>query len=375
MILNQSIGLPVMLVEEGERRAFLPEFVGKLSKLGVRVVLEHGYGAGMGFTEQDYIALAPEVQFQTHADVYHQDYVLVLRCPAMDDLMELREGACLISMLHYSTNPRRTEFIRSIGINAISLDSIADDAGIRLVENMSAVAWNGLEFAFKALQDNKPVPGFNHSDRDPIRVTLLGSGMVGMQVLPAAIRYGDIELWKKFADQGTPGVQLLAVDYDTTFHEEIMLDILSRTDILVDATQRTDPSKPIIKNHWIGVMPKHAVLLDLSVDPYIGDDPPTGVKGIEGIPHGNLDQYVFQPDEELWDATVPENIPSIHRRTAVTCYSWPGVHPRKCMEHYGSQLYPLLRTLLVDGYDSLNLNGDYYQRALFRASLMTRKDS
>lgn len=364
-----SIGLPSMHVEPGEKRAFLPDFVAVLNRAGAAVVLEHGYGAGMGFSEDDYLSAGSDVRFAGHDEAYAQDYVLVLRCPSDDDLRKLHPGACLISMLHYPTNPHRTKFIHSLGVNAISLDSITDDAGNRLVENMRAVAWNGLEVAFQALRDNYPPLGFDNPQREPIHVTLMGSGRVGMQVVPAAIRYGDIELWQQMIEIGVPGVQLKVIDYDTTGHEEIMLDILAHADMLVDATQRPDPSKPVIPNAWIDVMRAHAVLLDLSVDPYDRADPPSSVKGIEGMPHGNLDHYVFQPDDPQWDATVPTNIPSVHRRTAVTCYSWPGIHPRACMRHYGQQLEPLMEVLLDGGYDNLSLEGNATQRALFRASL------
>jgi len=364
-----SMGFPSMHVEIGERRAFPPDFMGWIAGLGAQIVLEQGYGSGMGFDEADYLQAAEGAIFTTNLEAYQQDYVIILRCPSEAELLQLKSGACLVSMLHYPTNPRRTAFIRSLGVGAISLDSITNDEGTRLVENMAAVAWNGLEVAFEQLESNYPAPGFESPERNPIRVTLMGSGAVGVQVVPAAIRYANIERWQCLAQSGVPGVQVSAVDYDTTGHEMLMLELLSDTDILVDATQRVDPARVIIQNPWIEVMPRHAVLLDLTVDPYDWGDPPGGVKGIGGMPHGNLDHYIFQEDDPLWDETVPENIPSQHRRTAVSCYSWPGIHPKACMAHYARQLQPLVKTLLKIGYENISMDGDLYQRALYRASL------
>ena len=90
---------------------------------------------------------------------------------------------------------------------------------------------------------------------------------------------------------------------------------------------------------------------------------------VEGIPQGSLNQYVFQPDDPRWDDTVPASIPSEHRRTTVTCYSWPGIHPEASMTHYAAQLEPLMQVLLHKGYDGLSPKGDYFERALYRASL------
>jgi alanine dehydrogenase len=261
------------------------------------------------------------------------------------------------------------ELLKSLKINAISLDSIKDDSGKRLIENLRSVGWNGLEAALHVLRDNYPEPGLDAVDRDPIHVTVLGVGAVGVHAVQAASRYGDVELWGKMAKRGVPGIQVTAVEYDSTGHEDIMKELLSRTDILVDATQRPDSSHPVIPNDWVGWMPEHGVIVDLSVDPYLLDDKPPVVRGIEGIPQGNLDQYIFQPDDPKWDELVPAAIPSQHRRTTVSCYSWPGVHPKACMRHYGKQLTPLINRLLKTGYDNLSLEGGHFERALFRSTL------
>ena len=90
---------------------------------------------------------------------------------------------------------------------------------------------------------------------------------------------------------------------------------------------------------------------------------------IEGIPQGNLDQYIFEPEDPNWEKSVPASIQSKHRRTTVSCYSWPGIHPEASMRHYSSQLEPLVKVLLEKGYENLSMEGDYFERALYRASL------
>jgi alanine dehydrogenase len=144
---------------------------------------------------------------------------------------------------------------------------------------------------------------------------------------------------------------------------------LTITDILVDATQRHDTSIPLVPNEWLGLMPAHAVVCDLVVDPYLLDHDPIVVRGIEGIPQGDLDQWVFPPDHGAWDA-VPPGIATGQRRTVVSCYSWPGVRPEPCMHVYGSQLSPILETILrAGGLDAIRPDGAYHERAIWRASL------
>ena len=238
-----------------------------------------------------------------------------------------------------------------------------------MIENLRAVAWNGVNIAFEVLHSTYPDPGFDSPERPPIQVTLIGAGAVGTQVVQAAVQYGDASQRAKMVSAGIPGVQVTVIDYDITPHKTIMSDILSRTDILVDATQRLDASVPVIPNAWIELLPRHAVITDLAVDPYTLDTNPPVVRGIEGIPQGNLDKYIFPADDPDWDQTVPASIPSEHRRTTVSCYSWPGIRPKECMAHYGEQLKPLLEVLISKGYENLSPQDGFYKRALYRASL------
>jgi alanine dehydrogenase len=369
MIDSFKIGLPRMHKEPGERRGFLPSFVSQMAQLGASIILEYGYGSEMRFTEEDYLKLAPEVTFASQEETYQQDYVMVLRYPGADALRRMHRGACLISMLHYPTRPKRVALLRSLGLEAISLDSVKDDNGRRLVENLRAVGWNGIEVAFEVLRSTYPAPGFGSAERGPIQVTLMGAGAVGTHVVHAAIRYGNDETRQHMAKDGIPGVLVNVIDYDITPHEEIMKTLLSHTDVLVDATQRPDPSKPVIPNSWVAYLPEHAVLLDLSVDPYNCQADPPYIKGIEGIPQGDLDKYIFTPDDPEFDL-LPECIETAQRRHSVSCYSWPGIHPRECMKLYGHQIRPLIRKLIeAGGVDHIDPKGRYFERAMARAML------
>lgn len=364
-----TIGMARMHVEFGERRDFLPSFVARLMNRGAKVILEHGYGSGMGLTQEDYQSIAPGVQFAAHEEIFRQEYLLVLRCPIESELKLLKKGATLVSMLHYPTRPQRVELLRSLEVEAISLDSLKDDNGRRLVENLKSVAWNGLEVGFQVLRRTYPAPGMEGKDRRPIQATVMGVGAVGMHAVQAASRYGDLQLWDHLAHRGVPGVHVNAVDYDVVNNEQTMRDILSHTDILVDATQRPDTSKVVIPNKWIGWMPEHAVLVDLSVDPYNFEIDPPEVKGVEGIPQGNLDQYVFKPNDPAYEL-LPASVSTKNRRHAVSCYSWPGIHPKECMDLYGNQLRPIMRMLIEKGgVQNIRQKGFYFERAIARATL------
>lgn len=362
-----TIGFPRMMKEAGEKRVYLPEFIQFLAREGATVFLEEGYGSRSGFTFDDYRRGNPAVHMCSRAQAFQQDFVLVLRSPRLEDYERLRKGACLISMLHYPTRPLRIQKLQELGVNAISLDSIVNDNNLRLVEDMKAVAWNGLEVAFDVLE--KRWPDLNRGDGNPIRVLILGTGMVGKHAVDAATKLGNIERNNDHIEAGGAGSLAIIAGRNITSNQMIMMKLLQETDILVDSTQRRDCSKPVVPNEWIACLPKHAVITDLAVDPYTPDVTPPVVRGIEGIPQGNLNQYIFEPDDPNWDKNLPASISFEHRRTAVTCYSWPGIHPEASMVHYGRQLEPLMQVLIRKGYAALSPDGDYFERALYRASL------
>jgi len=367
MTIPKSIGFPRMRNEAGEKRVFLPEFIQFIASMGVKVYVEEGYGSRSGFTFEDYKRASPNVFMCSRKDAFQKDVSLILRSPKPEEFQLVKRGTILISMLHYPTRPKRIARLKEMGINSISLDSIADDKNLRMVENMKAVAWNGLEAAFDWLE--KDWKGLVRPDKKPINVLILGTGMVGKHAIEAATKLGNVERNNDHIASNGPGAVALSIGRNIASNASTMKSLMKQADILVDATQRRDTTKPVVPNAWIGWLPKHAVIVDLAVDPYTLDADPPVVRGVEGIPQGSLDQYIFPADDPKWDKLIPESIPSNHRRTTVTCYSWPGVHPEACMMHYAQQLEPFIEVLFEKGYDGLSLGGTYFERALYRATL------
>ena len=367
MSVPRSIGFACILEEAGEKRVFLPKFIQWLAEMNLEICLEKGYGDKLGLHLQDFQVDGRRVYEGSREEVFQKDIVMVLRSPKLEEYELLKRGNTLITMLHYHTRPKRVRRLSELGINAISLDSITDASRIRLVENMKAVAWNGLEAAFDLFE--RRWEHLRKPDGDPFRVLILGAGMVGKHAVESASKFGLRARNTKLIKEKNAGVIASVVGRNITSNPKIMAQLFKQTDILVDTTQRKDSSKPIVPNAWLAWLPEHAIVVDLSVDPYTLDIDPPVVRAIEGIPQGNLDQHVFFPDDPNWCAKIPPEIQTGIRRRSISCYSWPGVHPRLCMQHYAVQLRPLMRILLAKGYDDLSSHGGYFERALWRGSL------
>ncbi|MBX5484606.1 MAG: hypothetical protein IRZ16_22510 [Myxococcaceae bacterium] len=164
--------------------------------------------------------------------------------------------------------------------------------------------------------------------------------MVGKHAVEAATQYGSIRRSRDFGDRGLSGVEVTVIGRELTGSETYMRQKLTATEVLIDVTQRSDPTRPLIPNERIGHLPSHAVVCDLVVDPYVlQSDPPTE-RSLEGIPRGDLDPFKFLPNDPAWTKTIPASIPSKHRRATATCSSRPGVHPKEYTARYGELLLP-----------------------------------
>ncbi len=363
-----TFGFPLMHLEPAERRCFLPCLVTTLAAAGAtQIVVEEGYGEPMGVPTQAYVDASPVVKTGTYEDCFAQDVVVQVRCPPDEALRTIRPDALLVAMLHFPTRPGRVATLSALAVRCISLDSIVDDMGHRMVENMRGVGWYGVRAAVRELA--RTHRRFESPGRGPLRATILGAGAVAGHAIRACTEFGDPELHRRLAARRVLGFEVTVVDYDTTWHENTMLARLEQTDLLIDATARHDQTQPVIPNKWVEALPQHAVILDLAADPYDFSLAPPHLKGIEGVPQGTLDQYVFGVDDPAYDL-MDSRIDTRRRRTSLSCYSWPGVQPRDCMEVYSRQLGPVLEMLLLRPVEDWDVtSGHFVERAVARAEL------
>lgn len=363
----KTLGFPRMHKEKNERRDFLPSFFRTLRDEDVYIYLEDGYGSGMGISEDEYLRVNPNIRFVSNKECYEQDIVVVLRCPEFHEIDYMNDESILISMLHYPTRPTRIKKLESKNIYGVSLDSIRNDSMERIVVNYKGTSFTGVHYAFKELSQS--MEDFYSEKREAINVSIIGIGMVGSMAARASGRYGSHEIMAKMNQINAKGVVVHMLPRNITSDKDELSKILRKTDLLIDASNRDDPTRYIIENELLGELKPHSVVLDLSADPYVTDTDPIQVKGIEGIPTGTLDKFVFYPDDEEYKS-IPSVVNTKNRNTVVSCNAWPGVNPIECMKLYGTQLSPIIKMIIRNSIDKFSEHSDsYFMRAVYRATI------
>ena len=117
-------------------------------------------------------------------------------------------------------------------------------------------------------------PQLTAPTRGPVRVTVMGAGEIGKHAVEAATKYANPERSDLLMRYGVPGVEVVTIGRNLTCDDDYLTQRLTATDVLIDATQRHDASVPLIRNGRLGLLPLHAVICDLVVDPYLLDADP-----------------------------------------------------------------------------------------------------
>lgn len=363
----KKIGFPRMHKEVNEKRDFLPRFFKQLVIEKAELFLERGYGASMGFSEEDYLRENPNIQFINHRDCYTKDMVVVLRAPEFHEIEWMENGSILVSMLHYPTRQRRTELLKEKNIHGVSMDLIRNDIMERIIVNYAGTSGNGIQTAFQEL--SKSMKNFYSKDRKIINVSIIGLGMVGLTAAKAAKMYGSHEIDERMKKIGAKGVLVKMLPRNITCDRHELIQILKETDILVDASTRDINSEYIVENELIKYMKPTSVILDLTADPYLTDIEPIQVKAIEGIPTGTLDKMVFYQNDDEY-SFIPPGVCTNNRRIVVSCNAWPGLNAVECMKLYGKQLTPVVKMLIRNDVRETNEHSDsFFMRAVYRGSI------
>jgi alanine dehydrogenase len=189
------IGVPKEIKNHEYRVGMVPSSVRELTTKGHEVYVETDAGAGIGFSDQDYVDVGASI-LNTAAEIFAKAEMIVkVKEPQAVERAMLREDQLLFTYLHLAPDLPQTEDLVKSGAVCIAYETVTDNrGGLPLLAPMSEVAGRmSIQAGAMALEKSKGgrgmllggVPGV-----EPAKVVIIGGGMVGTNAAQMAVGLG-----------------------------------------------------------------------------------------------------------------------------------------------------------------------------------------
>jgi alanine dehydrogenase len=267
------VGAPKEIKNAERRVGLTPSSVRELVVHGHDVVIETSAGAGIGASDEDYVAKGARIG--TVDDVWDQAKLIVkVKEPQAAERARLRPDHTLFTYLHLAPDPDQTRDLVESGATCIAYETVTDSRGaLPLLAPMSQVAGRmSVQAGAHCLEAPNGgaglllggVPGVASA-----KVVVIGGGVVGEHAIEMAVGLGssvtvldrDINVLDQLARRfGT----MLETAYSTTSSlEELVLD----ADLVIGAVLvKGDRAPKLVSAAMVKAMRPGSVLVDVAID-------------------------------------------------------------------------------------------------------------
>ncbi|KZB53743.1 alanine dehydrogenase [Thalassospira xiamenensis] len=268
------IGIPKEIKNHEYRVGLTPSSVREVTAHGHDVIIETNAGAGIGCSNDDYLAAGAKI-VDTAAEIFAKSEMVVkVKEPQKVEYEQLREGQLLFTYLHLAPDPEQTAGLVKSGVTAIAYETVTDkNGGLPLLAPMSEVAGRmAPQVGAAALQKANGgrgmllggVPGVA-----PAKVVVIGGGVVGTNAARIAAGMGadviildkNVKRLTQIDDLFGPRIKTQYATIDDT--EALVYD----ADMVVGAVLIPGAAAPkLIHKDQLSRMKPGSVIVDVAID-------------------------------------------------------------------------------------------------------------
>jgi alanine dehydrogenase len=269
-----KVGVPTEIKVDEYRVALTPAGVRELVDLGNEVFVQAGAGDGSSISDDAYIAQGAVILPDAAAVFAASEMIVKVKEPQPVEVAMLEPRHLLFTYLHLAADVELTRGLMRSGATCIAYETVEDARGrLPLLAPMSEVAGK-LATQAGAFMLEKPmggrgillggVPGVAGAN-----VMIIGGGVVGMNAAFIAI---GMEATVFVYDRSIDRLRELDVAFggraDTCFANTLSIEErLPEVDLVIGAVLVPGAKAPhVITRAQLGLMKKHAVLVDVAVD-------------------------------------------------------------------------------------------------------------
>lgn len=269
-----TIGLPCENPVSETRLPLTPEGVALVVEEGHTVLVERGAGLPMSYTDLQY-SEAGAVIVESAAEVFSADIVLKIAPPTHDQLIQMKPGRSVFSMLQLSNFSADTlRLMASKKLNAIAYELIKDEQkAFPVINTLAELEGSSAIAVASELMSNgsggKGVLLGGVAGVTPSEVVILGAGLAGSVAartalaLGASVKIFDHDVNKLRKIQHYLGQQV----FTSVIHPAVLFKALASADAVIGSLRYINGSERfMVSEELVKTMKQGAVIIDLSVD-------------------------------------------------------------------------------------------------------------
>ena len=269
------VGCPKEIKAQEHRVGLVPGSVKEFVARGHKVLIETGAGAGINFSDDDYIGAGAEIR-KTAKEIFDQsDMIIKVKEPQAAECRMLREGQILFTYLHLAADAAQAKGLMDSKCVAIAYETVTGPGGkgLPLLAPMSEVAGR-LSVLVGAFNLQKHAGGTGRLISGvpgvlPAKVLVIGGGVAGFNAARVAVGMGaDVTILDRDHDR---------LRYLDDYFRGSARVVYSSTDFIERAVQTSDltigavlipgASAPqLIRKEMLKTMMPGSVIVDIAID-------------------------------------------------------------------------------------------------------------
>jgi len=317
------VGVPREIKNHEYRVGLTPPSVVELVAAGHEVIVEHGAGDGIDFSDEAYVRSGARI-VPTAAEVFAQsDLIVKVKEPQPHEIALLEPRHVLFTYLHLAADRPQAEGLMRSGSTCIAYETVTSSTGaLPLLKPMSEVAGRmAIQVGAHYLEKEQGgrgillggVPGVR-----PARVAILGGGVAGLNAAQIAVgQRADVTIYDISNDR--------LAELDTFFGSQIKTVYASKAAIaaavanahlVIGAVLVPGAAAPkLVTRDMLKTMKRGSVIVDIAIDqggcfetsrPTTHDDPVFEVDGVIHYCVANMPGAVARTSTfALNNATLP----------------------------------------------------------------------
>ncbi len=269
------IGVPKEIKPQEHRVGLVPSSVREFVAHGHDVIVEKDCGAGINYTDNDYIQAGAKIIDSAQKIFDDADMIIKVKEPQAQECKMLREDQLLFTYLHLAADKSQTLGLIESGCVAIAYETVTgpNGRGLPLLAPMSEIAGRlsiqvGGAYLLKHLGGRGRLIG-GCPGVEAAKVVVLGGGVSGFHAAKMAVGMeADVTILEKSHDQ----IRVLDNYFNNTARiiqsshnsaERYVLD----ADLVIGAVLIPGASAPkLVTKEMVKQMDKGTVLVDIAID-------------------------------------------------------------------------------------------------------------